>query len=283
MAAATAWSNIPAGERPRSPLGPLARTFKLAERILRVRTRDPWVAELLESTYAPLLCPAQHADQNIELSPHAGFANAFYAVRDCFTAFASQAQRCIPVYGACVALNGRAVLLLGPSTIGKSVLAFNMRTAGAKFLGDELLLFNLDDGTISAVPRTPSLREPGLPFLLDRRLRSRIANCRRTLHTSRGRLWYALDTSTIEFNADSRAYPLGAVYIATRRDLHANVRPIDFANGFAAFVRRMHRSTSLADLAALRAVTRDIPFYELAIGPPHETPAAVLGSLRACA
>jgi hypothetical protein len=283
MAAATAWSSTPAGEPRGSPPEPYARTFKLADRVLRVRTRDPWVAELLESTYARLRCAADRADQCVDLSPGGDFVRAFYAVRDCFTAFACLAANCIPLYGACIAVCGRAVLLLGPSTIGKTVCAFNMQTAGARFLGDELALLNLADGTISAVPRMPSLREPGLPFLVDRRLRLRIANCKRALRTTGGRLWYALDASTLWFEADARPSPLAAVYVVSSRAGAASAHPMHFAPGFASIVRRMHRAPELAELGALRRITCEIPFFDLTIGDPQETVALLLRSFRACA
>jgi hypothetical protein len=283
MEAAIALSSIPVGEHSCSPLERSAHSFVIHGRALRVVTRDPWVRELLNTTYAPLAQAASRVHYSVDISPCGGFADAFYAVRDCFAAFAAQTPGCVAFYAACVAVNERAVLFVGRSTIGKTILSLNLRTCGARFLGDELMLLNLSDGTISAVARTPALREPGLPYLLDGAMRSRIASCNRALRTERGRLWYALDSETLGFDADGHRYPLSAVHVVSQRDSRVRLREIPFAEGFTALAQRTHRGTaSLHDLAALHAVVRDIPLYELTVGPPQETVDVLLERLAAC-
>lgn len=55
-------------------------------------------------------------------------------------------RRCSMVHGALMARNGRAVLLCGPSGIGKSTTARRMAAEGFEVLADDCFLLRRDDG-----------------------------------------------------------------------------------------------------------------------------------------
>lgn len=257
--------------------------FSLAGRTLRVRTHDAWACELLASTYAPMRCAPSEDAEDVLISPGGDFAGAFYVLRDLFARFAAQAEDCVALYAASVAINGRAVLFLGPATIGKSVLGLNLRRYGARFLGDELALLNLRDGTVGAVPRTAALREPGLPYLLDGGLRARISACNRALFTQRGRLWYALNEDVIGAPIDSQSYPLGAIYAIAAREPRSRIAPLASASVMTLLSRRMHRlPQTLEQIGMLHQLARSVSAYELTIGTPQETASTVLEGLQQC-
>lgn len=56
-------------------------------------------------------------------------------------------------YGTAVALNGRGILLFGPSGSGKSALALDLVARGAKLVGDDRVHLSLEEGALTARPR----------------------------------------------------------------------------------------------------------------------------------
>jgi hypothetical protein len=267
-----------------SPRAPITRDFALGDRSLRISTHDAWVDELLSSSYAPLACVASDPGRTLEISPQRGFSAAFYALRDAFAGFAATTPGCAALYGACVALGDEAALILGPATIGKTLLALNSRSLGARFLGDELALLNLRDGTIRAVARAPALREPGLPHLLDAPLRDRISACSRAYSTERGRFWYALDAQTLGFACDARRHRLRAVCIVDDRSPRAAIEPVSSHAALGAVAKRMHGcDRSLPQAGALHRIMREVRCFQLTIGEPAETAACVVEGALKCA
>lgn len=56
-------------------------------------------------------------------------------------------------HGTAVALNGRGVLLFGPSGSGKSSLALDLLARGAKLIGDDRVRLDAEGGVLTARPR----------------------------------------------------------------------------------------------------------------------------------
>ncbi|QUS36531.1 HPr kinase/phosphorylase [Falsirhodobacter algicola] len=54
------------------------------------------------------------------------------------------------VHASAVAVDGRGVLILGPSGSGKSALALRLMAAGAVLIADDRVVLRCDDGTLLA-------------------------------------------------------------------------------------------------------------------------------------
>ncbi|MGF7152917.1 HPr kinase/phosphorylase [Novosphingobium gossypii] len=67
----------------------------------------------------------------------------------------------VPRQSTCVAINGRAVLLEGPSGIGKSSLALSLIDRGAVLVGDDSVMLDVRKARVFASPhpRTKGLLE----------------------------------------------------------------------------------------------------------------------------
>lgn len=74
------------------------------------------------------------------------------------------------VHAGVVAWDERAIVLPGVSRAGKSTLVLALLAAGARFLSDELLVWDAANGVARAFPRAPKLRDECVayfPALLD--------------------------------------------------------------------------------------------------------------------
>lgn len=56
------------------------------------------------------------------------------------------------IHASCVAIDGRGVLLVGPSGVGKSDVALRLIDAGAELVSDDQTMLRLDGETIIAGP-----------------------------------------------------------------------------------------------------------------------------------
>lgn len=209
--------------------------------------------------------------------------SAYHAAREIFARFAAEPAEALALYGALCAVEGGAVLLLGPTMIGKTLLALHLALQGGRFLGDETSVLALARGEAYAMPRRPALRESALP-LLPEQLAQTVAQCERAFESGRGRLWYSLDETALGgLQPSARPYPIRAVcVIADRADIAA-VRPLEPAQGLKAVAQRAYgRPSSLAHLAAIQRAMRHAAFFELTLGRPEESARLLLRELGSC-
>jgi hypothetical protein len=283
MEAATASYDTPEGGRNRRPLSTTRLAFRFRSRVLGVTTEDAWAAELLTSTYEPMLCAQSDANERAYIPASSGFEGAFYAVRDTFAQFAAREPSSLALYAASIALNHAGVLLLGETCIGKTLLTLNLAYNGAQFLGDETALLDSRTGSISALPRRVSLREPGLKYLLDEAAAPRVAACTRAYHTPNGRLWYALDEATLGVRRVSNAYPLRAILLLDERAAEPAIEQIPMWQLLPAVSRRVHGDgASVARVANLYTRLRNVRGFRVRLGSPRQTTDLVLETLRHC-
>ncbi len=292
----------------RSPLVPpcVHLGFRLGETVLDFEVADDAAQRLVADAYAPLLCPASGARARASLrrlsdgrthvrygrhvlSPaHAAdpvpLRSAYYAAREIFARFACEQPETIAVYGALCAIGHGAVLVLGPTTIGKTLLTLQLAHDGARFLGDETALLSYASGEVRALPRRPSLRESALPLLPHARMRGAILRSQSYFQTDRGRFWYALDSGALGgVEPSERLHYLRAVCILRDRSETAAVRRIDAAEGVKSLAQRAYmRPASLAQLAVLRRGTKRAAFFDVTLGTPAETSELLLQKVRAC-
>jgi hypothetical protein len=209
---------------------------------------------------------------------------AYHAAREVFGRFACEPANTVAVYGALCAVNGAAVLLLGPTAVGKTLLALHLARAGATFLGDDTALISLAAPEVYAMPRRPSLRESALPLLPDADMAQAIAQTASYFENERGKFWYALDSQALcGIEPSTRVYPIRAVCVLSARG-DAAIREINHADAVKLVAQRAYaRPTSLAQLGALRRALRHAACFDLTLGTPQASCELLLRTVNACA
>lgn len=280
--------------------------FALGGAVMGVEVADAASLRLMDDAYAPLRCPpagarvhaslrrlrdgrldARYGRHPLRLANAADAVPvraAYHAAREIFARFACEPAQTIALYGALCSVDGGAVLLLGPTTIGKTLLALHTAYSGAHFLGDETAVLSLVNGEAFAMPRRPSLRESALT-LLDARVRRNVESSSNVFPTERGRFWYALDTETLcGVEPDARPHALRAICVLSARSDTPAMRRLDAGTGVQLLAQRAYaRPTTLAQISALRRATRRATFFEMTLGTPADSSALLLKEVRSCA
>lgn len=279
--------------------------YGLAGRVLAVETDDEAAAQLLSAAYTPANSARPlHADHSAMLrrlpdgrlsaqfdraamalgQSHSSvpLLSAYYAAREVFARFAAAHPESIALYGCVVSIDGNGLLILGPTTIGKTVLALHLASQGAGLLGDETAVLDFRSATIAALARKPSLRESALAYL-PHGLRTHIEQSANVMQTDRGRFWYAIDTRDSAGIAPSRALPLRAVCIVQDRAQSFSLHRTSYGQALPAMLQRAYaRPARLAQLSALRRSMRHTAFFDLHLGDPEASAAALLREVCAC-
>lgn len=293
-------------QRARTAAPSVQLAFRLGTSTLSLEVADGEALRLIEDAYALMRCSAASARANASLRrlsdgrlhvrygrqalrpPSAvdgvPFRAAYHAAREIFARFACEAPQTLALYGALCAVDDGAVLLLGPTTIGKTVLALHLAQQGARFLGDETALLSLAREEAYALPRRPALRESALGLLPDTGMAQTVASCANVFTTERGRFWYALDRAALGgIEPSERTYPLRAICVLSHRAESASTRRLDPADAVKFVAQRAYaRPTSLAQIGALRRAMRRAAFFEMTLGTPQESAELLLREVRAC-
>lgn len=279
--------------------------FRLGSSVMGLDVADEDALGLLEHAYALLRCPPSGARVQASLRRlsdgglHVRYGRqalrmasaadpvparaAYHAAREIFARFASERPESVAFYGALCAVDSAAVLVLGPTMIGKTLLALHLAQSGARFLGDETALLSLSNAEAYAMPRLPALRESALP-LLPKSMARDIEASGRFFPTERGRYWYALGADALGgIEPSGRPYTLRAVCVLSARADAPSVRRMEPADGVQVLAQRAYvRPTTLAQVAALRRATRHATFLEMTLGDPQASSARLLREVRAC-
>ena len=195
---------------------------------------------------------------------------AYYALRELFAHFSASGANLTGLYGTVVAQHGRGLLLLGPTRIGKTVLALHLVDRGAAFLGEESTMLDLRSSTLWPIARRPALREGAIEWI-PASMRDGVQRAASCL-TARGRFWYALNGDALGFDVASQSVPLTTVAIVRARAEAPALRRIDVAAAFPQIAARAYaRPTELAAESALRRALRHTTCFELTLGQPEET------------
>jgi hypothetical protein len=283
-------------------------TFALAGRTLAIEAHDAAVAHILNTTYADArvsaMKGADHSaalrrlndgrlhvrfDRRVLATGDAGsqvqLLSAYYAVKEVFARFAASRPHSLAYYGALVAWQDAAVLVLGPTGIGKTLFALHLAEQGAGFLGDETAVLDLQSSSVSALARKPALRETALTLLPSARMQTSVEAARHWLQTDRGRFWYALSRDELcGIAASDRVHRLGAVCIIRQRAQTFAMQRIDLDEALPALAQRAYaRPSQLAQLSRLQHAMRRVPQYEVTLGEPRVSAAQFLEQVRTCA
>lgn len=279
--------------------------FAWGDEALAFRSSDPWASRIADAAFGSLAAAPRECTHRANVYRdasgmlHASFDNtrftfsiadlgdfsaAFRAVRELFARFAVAASGGMAFYGACVALPDAAAAIVGPTTIGKTLLALHTAYLGARFCADETFCIAPHDGTQRAFPRRPALREPALRFLPDARLTGSIERARHVAHLPGGRLWYALEKHDLAgIEADPVPRQLRMIVVAEQRGSRPILTPLSREDLVEALLRRAYRRPSPLQQAILaRKTLPDVRGYSLCIGAPHETAVLLYEALSAC-
>jgi hypothetical protein len=154
-------------------------------------------------------------------------------------------QHVVLVHSALVARDGSGVMLCGPSTAGKSTLAYACARAGWTFLSDDCAALLPDSAERIALGRPRQARfRPDAPRLFPE-LEGHLVRARPT-----GKLAFEVDTSLLGIHTADRT-PVGAIVFLER-------------GGGLAEVRRISRED------ALERLLRDLPSYGEEVDDLHE-------------
>lgn len=293
-------------QRARAPAASVQLGFRLGAATLSLEVADADALRLIEDAYAPMRCPAANARAHASLRRlsdgrmHVRYGRsalrpanavdgvplraAYHAAREIFARFACEPAHTLALYGGLCAVDEEAVLLLGPTTVGKTLLALHLAAQGARFLGDDTALIAYEREEAYALPRRPSLRESALPLLPDPAMSIAVESSSSMFETDRGRFWYALDAQALcGIEPTDKRYPLRAICVLGRRCDTAAMRRLDTADAVKFVTQRAYaRPTSLAQVAALRRALRHTAFFEMTLADLPYSAELLLREVRSC-
>ena len=279
--------------------------FRVGGHTLALDVQDPAALAILDAIYGPMRCEEGRtpnctasvrrlADGRLHVrfgrrtlpvpsGTESDDRSIYLATREIFALCAAAQAGTMAFYGVLAATARGGILLLGPTAIGKTILALHMAQVGANFLGDETAIFALSTGEIAALPRRPSLRESALDWL-PAALRDRVAAAPGVFQMERGRFWYGLNEEILGIAPSPRPLPLHAVCIVSGRAETAGIRPVPLAQALPMIVQRAYaRPSELAQLAALRRALRRVVCYDVTLGSPAQSADALLREINGCA
>lgn len=270
--------------------------FSFGGRVLSVDAGDEGAAHILSTTYGTLAPaperPPHHSafvrrleDGRLHVRfdrvalaagerSAPGVTPAYYALKEIFARFAAAIPNGVAFYSALVEIDGRAVLLAGPASSGKTLLAMHLCERGARLLGDTTALIDLRSGRVRALPRRASLRESALTFLPEE-LRRSIKASPNVTQTASGRLWYAIG------EPDGSEYPLGAVVLLKERAQKAQLVSVDCVQALPTLLQRAYsRPFQLLEMSAIKRAMRHVKSFYLHPADPASSADLLLNGLR---
>lgn len=186
------------------------------------------------------------------------------------------------LYAAALRIGQKAVVISAPSGIGKTTLALELMSRGARFYSDEFVFIRKSDRVVSGLPRALLVRERTLSLFPDARLKAVCeGSMRRSPHGDA--VWDNIDPGDV-FGEEVFASPaeLGAA-VVFERGHHATaiVEPISPALAAADFNKRVNADTDgFARLVDSAAMLRGIPCFRVAASTPQTAAIAIEGLLR---
>ena len=208
--------------------------------------------------------------------------SAYYALREIFARFAAAAPQTAAFYGSLVSVDHRGLLLLGPASSGKTILAVHLALAGARFMGEETASLDTRTGEVRALPRTPSMRESALA-LLPAEMRERIERADNAISGPRGRLWYAVGEDALGVRPCADKVRLSAVAFLGPRQDEAQLRRIEPQQAMNQMLHRCYaRPYQLREVSTLKRSIRNVTFFDIVPGQPQLTARILVEAMRSC-
>lgn len=186
----------------------------------------------------------------------------------------------LPLYGCTIAFGGRAVIIVGPSGIGKTTLGLALAAAGAKLGGDEMVLVHRRTRTVTALRRALTVRGDCLPLIDDARISATVGRFGEPLGDGTSGV-VALDAARLA--PLSEPQPLGAFVIAERGTDMPRLEPMSSARVALAVAPYVTpRPPDLSAVADLVDLFGPAAGFRLVLSGPRETAALLLERIVAC-
>ena len=174
----------------------------------------------------------------------------------------------IPLYACAVEIGGRAVVLAGAGSVGKTTLGLALANAGAGVYGDEMILIHRRSRVVSAISRRLMLRPGTLGLLGNVAITERIRAAGIPLGSGTAK--------RIVVGAVPRPAPLGAIMLIERGSGVPALSPLSAPRTTVAL--RPYLGTSIPDFDAFAALVHTIAVnrcFRLRTGDVIATAAAV--------
>ncbi len=188
----------------------------------------------------------------------------------------------LAAHAACVAKDGRAVLIFGPSGAGKSTLACALWQRGFALLGDDTTFVDADIRTARPAPRRVALRDAARELLGDALWR-RLLDCPASEPTREGCLFHPDELDGVP---RATATVAACVFLARRGAAPASDRCVSIPPGLATlamlpYFNQSRRPDHEAVIAQLGGFAARTPAFDLPRGPLGSMTDAVAGILAA--
>lgn len=208
--------------------------------------------------------------------PTTHFRFAFYGSSKLMRLSFRQNNAWRSLYAAALRIGNRAVLISAQSGIGKTTLALELLTRGARFYSDEFAFIRREDRFVSGLPRALLIRERTLSVCHHPRLRQVCeASVPRSQHGDR--VWDNIDAGDV-FGEDvfAEPAPLTAAFMLERSGSNTTTEQVSPAVAAVDFTKRLNAHTEgferFVDTAEMLA---GIPCYRIAASTPQHAADAI--------
>jgi hypothetical protein len=186
----------------------------------------------------------------------------------------------LAIYGCAVSVDGFAVLLIGPSSVGKTTLGLALQLQGALLYGDEMIVMQRARRTVSALARRLSVRESSLALLGDPVVAAIVRSTGAPSDDRSDRVYY-VERGALGGVPTAKA--LGAIVLLRRGTGAPRVESLSAARaGLALSSYLALRPGTLDDLANLAEMVGATPAFAMTVGEPHASAAVLIGALARC-
>jgi hypothetical protein len=284
-----------------SPDPLLAAALTTLERTLVVRADAAAIIEYFRAAYRRSLVPVPvHGDDRTDRGeilenggaewlrfnghpvavegerPLTNFRLAFYGASKLVRLSFRRNPAWYSLYAAALRVRGRAVLISAQSGIGKTTLALELISCGARLYSDEFAFVRKADRMVSGLPRALMIRERTLALFPDPRLR-RVCDASEPRSGHGDRIWDNIDAGEVfGESVFAEPAPLAAAFMLERAEGRGKVESVSPALAAVDFTKRMNADAEgFARLVEAAGMLEGVACYRITAAKPKEAAACI--------